>query len=261
MCKDFLELVKKGGPKGFLGPRVCSGKKCTYLDDTNVICPWGFWGFKHIIEQPLAYPQEDGEDGQHKADLNLKIKVDTDPSFMMGVSETLTDVDEHKKELEKFVNPDIRNSRYEIGQGLKNSSLHIVYFYCHGGHSGGKIWLGVGKKEKLFPTDLKAWHIMWPVSHPLVFINGCHTVDITPDDMLNFNKILSYCWVSGVIGTEIIINETLARHFAKGFLEDFIQGKKIGEALKRQRLLLLELYNPLGLAYTPYCSADLQMIH
>lgn len=261
VCENFLQLLRKGGPPGFLGPQVCLDIRCPYQDDTNIVCPWGFWGFKHTVEQPLSAPQEDGEDGQRgKTDLKLEIKVDKNLSFLMGVSETLKHLDAHIGEIKAFVTPDVRNSRQQIGLGLKHTDLHIVYFYCHGGRTGGKTWLGVGKKEKLYPGDLKAWHIMWPVSHPLVFINGCHTVDMTPDDLLHFNKMLSYCWASGVIGTEIIIPETLARHFAKGFLEDFLRGEKIGEVIKRQRLLLLERYNLLGLVYTPYCSADLQVI-
>ena len=33
-------------------------------------------------------------------------------------------------------------------------------------------------------SDLNAWGVDWSDKHPLVFINGCHTVDLTPDDLL-----------------------------------------------------------------------------
>jgi hypothetical protein len=102
---------------------------------------------------------------------------------------------------------------------------------------------------RLIPSDLTGLEIDWTDVHPLVFINGCHTADFTPDDLLNFNQVLSYCRAAGVIGTEISVPECLARFFACGFLRQF----RSGDTLQRCNLL--------GLAYTPYCSISLQMIY
>jgi hypothetical protein len=83
-------------------------------------------------------------------------------------------------------------------------------------------------------------------------------VDVNPDDLLLFNEMLSYCQAGGVIGTEISIPEVLARYFARGFFQ-LLSKYNIGDAIRQMRLRLLENYNPLGLAYTPYCSANLKI--
>jgi len=102
--------------------------------------------------------------------------------------------------------------------------------------------------------------IDWAGLHPLVFINGCHTADVTPDDLLHFTRMFAWCRAAGLIGTEISVPEELARHFARGFLAGFAGGRGVGEVMREQRLELLELGNLLGLAYTPYCSADLRIV-
>ena len=67
--------------------------------------------------------------------------------------------------------------------------------------------------------------------------------------------------VSGVIGTEIGVTTTLAGEFAQQFFDHLInKGEPVGQIIKDLRLDLLMKYNPLGLVYTPYCSADLQLI-
>ncbi len=182
-------------------------------------------------------------------------------SLSMAVSEKLEHVRTHAAEMTGMnnVQAEVHSSLDEIGEALKRLDRHVFYFYCHGGRTKHETWLGVGDKERLFPSDLFAWEVEWPVLHPIVFINGCHTVDVTPDDLLSFNDMLADCSAAGVIGTEIIIPETLARHFGKEFFTALLAGKKnsIGDVIKRQRLRLLEQYNPLGLVYTPYCSAEL----
>ncbi|MFB0565304.1 MAG: hypothetical protein ACETWK_06445 [Candidatus Aminicenantaceae bacterium] len=263
VCSTFLDDLRKKKESGFLENQTCMKGSCPSKDKSNVICPSGFWGFKHIIEQPLSVHEYTQNELESHMDLVHKIKIDEQLSLIMGVSRNLKHLDEHENEVKKFVNIEdfIYRSKFDIGEALKKQKPHVIYFYCHGGRSGARPWLGIGKNERLYPPDLKAWHIRWPVIHPLILINGCHTVDLTPDDLLHFNKMFAYCRAAGVIGTEINIPETLARHFAKNFFEDFLKGESIGKVMRQQRLLLLERYNPLGLVYTPYCSAELHIVH
>jgi hypothetical protein len=135
-----------------------------------------------------------------------------------------------------------------------------VYFYCHGGRRGRKAWLGVGtarRTERLYPQYLFEWRIRWPKVHPQVFINGCKTVGIGPDDMLDFNRMLAWCQASGIIGTEITIPETLARQVGRSVLLGLRGGESVGQIVRSVRLELVACFNPLGLAYTPYCMARL----
>jgi hypothetical protein len=263
VCPVFLEHLREGGDPGFLKDNMCSDIPCPHQDNMNIICPWGFWGFKHIIEQPLSTykkkAKDKDENQDQKVDLEMNIKVHDRISLLMAVSENLNDLVTHKKEIEgiKGVVSTVCSLLEKIQKELKRSDLHIIYFYCHGGRSASLMWLGVGKNQKLYPTHLSNLEVLWQDTHPLVFINGCETVSYTPDDLLTFNRTLAYCKAAGVIGTEIVIPEILARHFAKGFFKDFFLGEKLGNVIKKQRLRLLEHYNPLGLVYTPYCSADL----
>jgi hypothetical protein len=262
VCPQFLADLKKGGPPGHLNSQSCIMYGCTHQADSSVICPSGFWGFKHIIEQPLSL-ETTKRTGGKEVPLQIEIKGLT-TSMMMGVSLDLSDVEKHKQEIEMLgdVDIDLMQTKQQIGIGLQRKDLHLIYFYCHGGRKGHETWLGIGKHEKLVPRDLVVgWKVHWPIEHPFVFINGCHTVDVTPDDFVDFNKTLSWCEASGVMGTEITIPESLGRHFASGFLQRFLNGNNVGIAVRGQRLAMLENYNLLGLAYTPYSSAELKLVH
>jgi hypothetical protein len=257
VCPQFLDDLRGGGDPGFLENQICLSQGCPNGEKLQTVCPSGFWGFRHIIEQPLSAYQERG-DGSF--DLILEIPKAEATSLLMAACEDFELLTSHKQDITSLGSVDYRDSLLAISGGLRRQDLRVVYFYCHGSRSESqKSWLVVGKDERFYPRDLLAWDIAWENCHPLVFINGCHTADVTPDDLIPFNDMLAYCRASGVIGTEISITERLASQFGLGFLKDFLQGTSAGEVIRRQRLRLLEKYNPLGLVYTPYCSADLHL--
>ena len=63
----------------------------------------------------------------------------------------------------------------------------------------------------------------------------------------------------GVIGTECSMNTIFADDFARAFLTRFFQGEPAGDILLALRRRYLEQGNPLALAYTLYCDADLRL--
>ena len=63
-----------------------------------------------------------------------------------------------------------------------------------------------------------------------------------------------------MIGTEITIFESLAKAFAEECLRRFLNGDKIGDAVRGARLKLLKDGNPLGLVYIPYVIANLHLV-
>ncbi|MEO5890933.1 MAG: hypothetical protein ABIQ31_11805, partial [Ferruginibacter sp.] len=259
VCSQFLGDMKKSDTAGFLGSQACLQNGCVNKADKSIICPSEFWGFKHIIEQPLSTdPNKLGVN-----ELPLQIRASANSAVMMCVSLDLNDVDKHLEEIKKLYKVDVQfmESKQKIGIGLDRDDIYLVYFYCHGGRDKQDTWLGVGKSEKIIPPELIAWDVRWQVEHPFIFINGCHTADATPSDFVQFNDAFAYCEAAGVMGTEISVTEGLARHFASGFLQRFLNGTNVGEALRDQRLTMLKNYNLLGLAYTPYCSADLKIIY
>jgi hypothetical protein len=270
VCPTFLKGLENISPRAVAGERQaavaaieamrCLLIGCPNRDDPYVVCPSGFWGLRHIIEQPPSVIQDPES---FPRDVQTHITVKGDAHLAMGVSLKLDGVRDHIKEIKGLPHyqVDPQEHKTEILTSMAaNPSPDLIYLYCHGGTEGGTGYLGVGDDDRLVPKDLFGRGLKWPVSHPLVFINGCHTADLTPDDLLNFVNMFTWCQASGVIGTEVSIPESLAREFALGIFKQLTErGVSVGDAIRAQRLFLLGKYNPLGLVYTPYCYADLHL--
>src|SRR5262249_12348046 len=99
----------------------------------------------------------------------------------------------------------------------------------------------------------------WPRQRPLVCINGCHTTDLRPEQLLNFVTAFVYAGASGVIGTEIGIRVPLAAAVAERLIQKTADGVPAGVALYQVRWELANKGNLLGLAYTLYALADLHV--
>jgi hypothetical protein len=67
------------------------------------------------------------------------------------------------------------------------------------------------------------------------------------------------CDAAGALGTEIPVFEVFAGEVACQFLSRFLDGQKAGEALLGIRRELLARGNPLGLIYTLYAVAELEI--
>lgn len=233
----------------------------------NTLCPFGFWGYHHVIEQPPTMPQ----------DRTLPALVAAPPpaDVVVGLSTSLDQklttahLDRVQQELAGFT-LHRADSRRELATQLANPALPIVYFYCHGARDQAagaepSPFLEVGDAERLAPGDLGAWfEEVWPAQHwraipPLVFINGCHTAEITPRTMLQFVDAFAGVYAAGVVGTEITIHQAVAAEAAEAFWSALRAGRTVGEALREVRLRLLRKANLMGLAYTAYCSASLQV--
>jgi hypothetical protein len=252
VCPSMLQRMgNKAVTVGDLRSDSCIDGVCPYAADTNVICPLGFWGFRHSIEQ---LPPNTGE-------VVTAINVHGPLTFVMGVHRQLSGT-AHRVEIEgeAAVRANYCDAKKAIGQQLSGTQPHFIYFYCHGGRTADTPWLGVGNKDQIQGTDFHAWKARWPQTHPLVFINGCHTVDLSPDDLLNFVTVFAWCSAAGVIGTEIAIPESLAREFGRGFIAKFAKGETVGSIFEELRLSLLTKWNVLGLCYTSYCHGNLHMI-
>ena len=250
VCSEALNLLRSGGPPGFLDKVSCPQNGCANADDNTVVCPFRFWGFKHSIEQP-----------PNAGEILKEISISGQPKCVIGAHCALSGT-QHRKEIEREckLKADYSETKTDIGTSLASTTPHVVYFYCHGGRTLSAPWLGVGKDEHIESSDLKAWKVKWPQTRPLVFINGCHTVDLSPDDLLDFVTAFNWTRASGVIGTEIAIPESLAREFGRDFLQQFLSGQNVRDVIRRLRLRLLEKYNLLGLAYTPYCYGELHVV-
>ena len=273
VCQTFLDALDHGGAPGYLAQQECIARGCPNDDDPDIVCPSGFWGYKHFIEQPPsvhrtpeAEAAADSEPYTSADNAVLDIVVRGRPNVLMVVNQDLDLWSPHANAIEALRKGQLAFSRRErktdLGKAIIDPNLHLVYFYCHGRRDANRAWLGIGAKhaeEAVYSSDLHGWNLRWS-DRPLVFINGCQTVECTPDELLPFLKAFLYFRAAGVIGTEIAVPEVLAEKFGTEFLERFMGGPEpVSTIVRSLRLSLLEKRNLLGLGYTPYCMGGLRM--
>jgi hypothetical protein len=141
-----------------------------------------------------------------------------------------------------------------------HGSPSVVYFYCHGGNTPYRQWLVVGEQDPLMPSYLDdSLRDDWAAGAPLVVLNGCHTGKYGPSTLLSFVHRFGALGAAGVIGTEIPIHEYLGDAFGRFLLYRLLDGDPMGKVVYDFRHILLERRNLLGLAYVPYCYADLKL--
>ncbi|MFJ1543376.1 hypothetical protein ACIODS_33085 [Micromonospora chalcea] len=244
--------------------------RCPYETEhrLNTLCPYGFWGMRHFIEQP---PSLEGS-------RSLPTRIGgTRPSVMaVGIGPRLDTglAKQHLSQLDAL-RPAIEarccTGRASFIRTLAQPDLSLVYLYCHGRRQlvPGAVqpvpYLELGDDERLFPSDLTALHdYEWPEDHwadtsPLVFINSCHSVEITPSSLAQFVDAFCGIYAGGVIGVETVVEQSLAGRVAEVFWSSFGVGRTVGESLARVKLELLGVGDLFGLAYTAYCSTDLRL--
>jgi hypothetical protein len=258
------------------------GKACPYSNreshQENIFCPYGFWGLKQIIEQPLsALRNLNGslQPGDTPDDLHFGSNLD----MAVGVTDDLppSERDNHLRRLGAIkpirFKPQLPADDFYKVRDMLRAPL-VVYFLCHGEYDRDKRrpYLSIGKRDnedvhKIYPNTLQNWasgqHLdiqEWKKRRPLIFINGCHTADLVPGEVLNFVTPFSDSGASGVIGTEINILLPVAAEISESLFRKFSAGVSIGEALQQIRWELANKGNLLGLAYTIYCLASLRAV-
>jgi hypothetical protein len=258
LCPEFTAALESGTP---LEETPCFNGACPSQGNIQVVCPSGFWGYRHILGLPVSIGADQG---------NAETKINFQESPILTVSFS-TDLDMWAGHLSKIHGLRLPLGWFEADTGqetleyLRTSNPHIVYFYCHGGLTEDKVpYLQVGPKNDpwglITPSVLPAMQIRWKQPRPLVFINGCHTTALEPEAALDMvSGFVRDAGAAGVIGTEITVFEPLATAFAEEFLRLFLNGVPIGAAVRSARLNLLQNGNPLGLVYIPFAVASLAM--
>ena len=93
--------------------------------------------------------------------------------------------------------------------------------------------------------------------HPVVFLNMCESAQVLPSLSDGFVPFFIQRGARAVIGTECSMNTAFADELSRAFLTRFFQGETAGDILLTLRRQYLSQGNPLALAYTLYCDADL----
>lgn len=235
----------------------------------NTLCPFGFWGIRHSIEQPPSLG----------AGRRLRLwagRGEGAPGLTVARGEALNQglMDRHMQAIRsQFAQGEVTEcvKRETLRDAFVKATGDCVYFYGHGRRPHPLLEppsttvLEIGMGDRITPGNLAAWAEgvalwdLWENVAPLVFLNGCHTVDDGPDSWSSFVDAFTGLSASGVVGTEIPLDQELANEVAERFWALFLAGEGVGPALHRVRMGLLRKGNVLGLAYTAYCSAALRL--
>jgi hypothetical protein len=257
VCPAFLNALQARDP---LGETDCFQGNCPSRGQRTVVCPSGFWGYRHGIGMPVSI-------GGSLDDVVTEIVYHGAPQMTVAVStdDSLRLRADHEKTL-RALRDDVgwhyADSRDEPLDLMETAPSHVVYFYCHGGVTEENLpYIEVGPAGEGRITSGLIHDLFWDQPRPLVFINGCHTTDLEPEVAFNLvETFVETVGAAGVIGTEITIYEPLAVAFGEACLKRFMDGTPIGEAVRLARLELLQQGNPLGLVYDAYAVASLKMV-
>lgn len=233
----------------------------------NLLCPFGFWGFRHSFEVLTTTDRP-------KQTLAMRMPC------RVVVAETQRNINrdrlaEHVRKLEGLFAGALpgttlveAQSKADVRREIEED-LPFLYFLCHGDRDveNAATLLGVGKQDRISPADINGWidvalgrnRKIWNDPQPLVFINACESMAITPNDIVDYLDVfVGKGNAVGVIGTEVRVAQEVAMQLAEIFFAEFLQpGVTLDTALHRVKLAFLGDGNLVGLVYTPYALADL----
>lgn len=255
VCETFLKNLADGVA---LADTDCFNGDCPSYEADTVVCPGGFWGYRHELGLPVSIknapdaPTSIPSSGTPQ----MAVSVSTDPQFKQRPA--------HEQALQGMgIGWSYADSRDASIQLMKDTDAEIVYFYCHGGvtASGPYIMVGPNDGARLTPANLLNKDVFFDEKRPLVFINGCHTTALTPENGFDMvSAFIQTAHAAGVIGTEITIFESIATQFSEAFFDRFLkQNQTVGTAVRGSRLDMLQKMNPLGLVYVPYTMPGLKL--
>ena len=280
---DWCDVIKEWGSDGIRTktPEPCCPHKDEPKHKSNIICPYGFWGLRHFIEQPPSPLYKSDETNKYELPTGVTDEIRINASVKLAVAITRdTDLDQSAiiRHLQTLKEEMAFSPSEEADDWNKVCTMlgapEIAYFLCHGEIDASRPepepYLGVGLRDnnlahRVYPNKLLSWarspsFKRWRDRRPLIFINGCHTSDLKPDDILDFVYTFAVMGASGVIGTEISVRLPLAIEIGQSLLRKIAGGAKVGEAMYQARWELANKGNLLGLAYTPYCLNDLRTV-
>ncbi len=237
--------------------------------EKDVLCPFGFWGFRYAVEQ------------LSKTDLTGQtIPVAPGSKFVVGEVQYGVDLGKlgnHVKELGLILGRSLPRAQLSEGknkasvQTLLGQDIPLAYFFCHGQNDevgDANTWLSVGNREKITAGDFTDWTQTWADAgkrvwftvRPLVFINACHSLAISSKTLVSYlDAFMGNACAAGVIGTEVKVAQTLAMDFAEQFFTKWLNGTDVETALRAARVDFLRQGNLFGLVYTPYCWSELKV--
>jgi len=265
-----LNSRRKDGPI----PTRCPHHEEAYHQQ-NVICPYGFWGLRHRIEQPPSLSPEENSQAEAVRVIGSDQRFDFHAAFTSDSSLNQNLIQQHIDKLKAIPGlqfaPPPATDWTNVRQMLR--APQVAYFLCHGEFDADRkeSYLGVGPRDddlehRVYVSKLNSFMISqelnadeWARRAPLIVINGCHTTDLAPGQLLNFVSSFASAGASGVIGTEVSVILPVAVEVGELLFQALTQKQAVADAIRSIRWRLANRGNLLGLAYTPYCLADLRI--
>ena len=256
VCSAALDAI---GAQRQLDTEPCFVGQCPHYAKDDVVCPGGFWGFRHELGLPIHLPKGEVAATIPRGDsVRAFAAISLDPAFVRR--------DAHLAALEQLLPGAMEVLRdRDACLARLDDSRQLVYFYCHGGllpeTDTPYLLVGPNDSDPLLAQSLFNSKVWWESPlRPLVILNGCHTTATSPDEMFSLlSAFAAQCNAAGVIGTEITNFEPVAVAFGQELVQRFLGGETVGRAVLQARLALLRKGNPLGLMYIPFALPSLRL--
>lgn len=268
VCRDAMDAIDRGvdlaAEPCFQG--ACPSQAGDEPDDT-VVCPGGFWGFRHRVGLPRSMRahtvSEPPPDPPSRGLGPIRFSGDR-PHCVVGIAAEFagphpTRVSERGDTASRPVIDDRAGLLAALRTG---PAPHLVYLFCHGMVSPNglpALRIGPPGSDLIGVSAITDGRMGWP-TRPLVVLNGCRTGAVEPQYAMSFVNAFVRNDASGVVGTEVTTHESLAAGFSDLMLDAwFTPGVPIAEAVRRARLGLLARGNPLGMIYVAYAAPQLRL--
>jgi hypothetical protein len=241
-----------------------------------IVCPFGFLGFMHQIDQPLQQvtpvqpdtvpPELNSPDFEQSCQIWLK-QGDT-IHLLMGAFPGFNDAPDHFQELENLFPGGGLDAAYEterdrVKMMIEQGGRHVFYLYCHGlvDNMVFKLKLGPpGGTNTLSAASLDPSKFQRPDQpHALVVLNACDSAAYSPKLVYGFLGKLRLLGAAGVIGSEVKLYTGFARPFGLQLMRDMLSGHSLGQTFLDTRRHFLRQGNPLGLIYSLYAPVNLHL--
>jgi subtilase family serine protease len=274
---DYSRLVRKrdllDNPGACARQDACPGRG---PDRHTTVCPFGFWGLMHQIEQPLQQvtptpvdevPPELQDRGFDQT-MYLERPPQSRVTMALNAFPRLRYAERHRDQFDSLAQDGALEIVYETDRDrvlalLQQGGRHLYYFYCHGVVDGEVFKLKLGPADNpgyISSASLNPLAIHWPSQpHPLIILNGCATMALAPELIHGFMGKLRRLGAAGIVGSEVQVWEGLACPFGYLIVERLLSGRSLGEAFLDTRRALQRQLNPLGLVYAYYAFAGLHL--
>lgn len=283
LCAEYsaqVDAARAGGPS-LLSPQACASQascphRATFTGDltllrtdmaTQAVCPYGFWGLRHRMVQPLGARTDDARDAEpapmSTREANGARGVTVGYFEFDNTPDHLTRLHDLGRVHQARVRPAGR--RQQICELLMASgdADAIVYFYCHGAYPENEFHLRVGDDAQ--PRQYVGHRFFldkchWP-HNPVIILNGCQTLAIRPSDTAIhlFLQALRYAGAGAILGTEVAMSTEFAAAIGEQVIDGLLQERTLESIMVDVRRRQLSMMSVTGLAYNVYAAAGFRL--